>query len=111
MCLIEARLLSGGDSAVVLLSRSDGGAWTIDLFGTPLIPEQKLEETDSGFLLDFSEFGSEISSWRFFFKEIASEPCLYKIEPSGADSQTITPPIKISELNADKINELLGGRK
>ena len=96
--------LIGGDSAVVLLSRSDGGAWTIDLFGTPLIPEQKLEETDSGFLLDFSEFGSEISSWRFFFKEIASEP-------SGADSQTITPPIKISELNADKINELLGGRK
>lgn len=109
--LYGSESLIGGDSAVVLLSRSDGGAWTIDLFGTPLIPEQKLEETDSGFLLDFSEFGSEISSWRFFFKEIASEPCLYKIEPSCADSQTITPPIKISELNADKINELLGGRK
>ena len=30
---------------------------------------------------------------------------------SCADSRTITPPIKISELNADKINELLGGRK
>ncbi|MBP3772944.1 MAG: hypothetical protein J6I53_09700 [Treponema sp.] len=103
--------LIGGDSAVVFVSRSDGGAWTIDLFGTPLIPEQNIEETDSGFLLDFSEYGFEVSRWRFFFKEIAGEPCLYKIEPSGADSQTITPPIKISELNADKINELLGGRK
>ena len=82
-------------------------------------------ETDEGFYIAFV-WGGGRYFWRetFFFKESGGEPCLYKIEstcdelswdengePNGetdTETRSVTPPIKISELSAEKINKLLG---
>lgn len=82
-------------------------------------------ETDEGFYIAFVWGGGHCHFYElFFFKEIAGEPCLYKIEtrlssdyesPYDYKTETrqrpIQPSVKISELNADKISELLGGGK
>ncbi|GEM_PF-6792746 len=106
----------GGDRIFLLISRSDGATWYIEIPGL-----LDFDETSDGFSLRFS-WSDESERYSvnelFFFKEIDGEPCLYKIDSTVDDydtyrrlteeqSRAIEPPIKISELNADKINELL----
>lgn len=96
--------------------------WEAKNFG---LGDPAFAETDEGFYIAFNWGGGHCLFYElFFFKEIAGEPCLYKIEtrltsdyepPYDYKTETrqrpIQPPVKISELNADKINELLGGGK
>ena len=106
----------GHDRTFLLISRSDGANWYIEI---PRLPD--FDETSDGFSLRFS-WSDESERYSvnelFFFKEIDGEPCLYKIDSTVYDyytynhlteelSRAIEPPIKISELNADKISSLL----
>lgn len=119
-----------GDRASVLISRSDGATWNIDFPGYEEVRNFELPyfaETVEGFSLSF-HWGGGRYFWRelLFFKEIGGEPCLYKIDSTVDEyiynhdkgdldietetkSRVIQPPIKISELDADKINKLFGG--
>ena len=124
-------LLENRETTRVLLTISrDGGGWTLEIPSFEEVrdldfSESDFEETDDGFLLHF-HWGGGRYFWHeiFFFKESGGEPCLYKIESTASiyernsdgdfdvekDTQTrsITPPIPISELSAEKINALLG---
>ena len=108
----------------------NGGKWILEIPSFEEVrdldfDETDFEETDGGFSLHF-HWGGGRYFWRetFFFKESGGEPCLYKIEstcdelswdengePNGetdTETRSVTPPIKISELSAEKINKLLG---
>ena len=114
------------EKAHFYIYRSDGKTWEIEL--TYPIIEPELQENDGGFSLDFWwGTGGFFKSYTFFFSEIQGEPSLYKIKAltntvvwhEGEDNtspeietetqtRAIQPSIKITELNADKIRELLG---
>ena len=95
----------GGDRIFLLISRSDGATWYIEIPGL-----LDFDETSDGFSLRFS-WSDESERYSvnelFFFKEIDGEPCLYKME-LAEEQRIIAPAIKISELTADKIGDLLG---
>ena len=114
------------EKAHFYMYRSDGKTWEIEL--TYPIIEPELQENDGGFSLDFCwGTGGFFKRYTFFFSEIQGEPSLYKIEAltntvvrhEGEDNtspeietetqtRAIQLPIKITELNADKIRKLLG---
>lgn len=103
------------------------GIWIPSYEEVRNLEEPVFDETDDGFSLSFHWGGGRYFWYEvFFFKKIAGEPCLYKIdstvyeltynretgefdEETETQTRPIEPPIKISELNADKINGLLGG--
>ena len=109
----------------------NGRSWELRLpvadWEARILEEPEFAETADGFSLTFFRSGG-IHFWReiFFFKEIAGEPCLYKIESwmseysfnddkneydveTETQARPIQPPIKISELTTEKICRLLGG--
>ena len=107
--IIDANAAEYGDRAFIVLNRSDGAAWEIEITETKLLPScLNIEQTDIGFALDFrfALDGGE-KGGRLFFRESLGEPCLYKME-LAEEQRIIAPAIKISELTADKIGDLLG---
>ena len=107
--IIDANAAEYGDRAFIAVNRSDGAAWKIEITETKLLPScLNIEQTDIGFALDFrfALDGGE-KGGRLFFRESLGEPCLYKME-LAEERRIIAPAIKISELTADKISDLLG---
>ena len=130
-CGSHSVLLGKRETTRTLLTISrDGGGWTLEIPSFEEVrdldfSESDFEETDDGYSLRFRWGGGRYFWYEiFFFKESGGEPCLYKIESTASiyernsdgdfdeenDTQTrsITPPIPISELSAEKINALLG---